>query len=103
MKIVRLNTLLTDLAPLMQEVQVITDGYLTDVKTIHCQRLEQVGTSPGHQPLLFYVNEQDHVIALHYARRLDLRKSICAIDYFPEHGPQELGKVSAKIQKALRK
>ncbi|ALI99921.1 hypothetical protein [Rufibacter tibetensis] len=103
MKVVQLNTLLTDLEPLMQEVQVIAGGYLTEEQTIFCQKLEQVGMSLGNQPLVFYVNEKDHVIAIHYARRLDLQKSICAIDYFPDHTPEEVSKVSDKIHEVLKK
>lgn len=103
MKVVQQNTLLTDLEPLMTEVKVITGGYLTDVQTIICQRMERLGVPAVDQAVEFYATEQDHVIAIHYARRLDLQKSICAIDYFPNHNAQEVSKVSDKILEVLRK
>ncbi|WP_181304086.1 hypothetical protein [Rufibacter sp. XAAS-G3-1] len=103
MKVVKQNTLLTDLKPLMTEVKVITGGYLTDVQTIICQRMELLGVPAVDQAVEFYATEKDHVIAIHYARRLDLQKSICAIDYFPDHTLQDVSKVSDKIMEVLRK
>ncbi len=94
---------MTDLKPLMVEVEVITGGYLTEEQTIFCQRLELVGVPSGEQPVEFYANENDHIFAFHYARRLDLQKAICGIDYFPEHSQQEVNKVSDLIQEAQRK
>ncbi len=103
MKEIALNTLLTDLEPLMLKVKVVTGGYLTEVQTLMCERLERLGVATGNQPLEFYCTEQDHVLAFHFARRLDLQKSICAIDYFPQHSPKEVSKVSDKLLEVLRK
>ncbi|RNI21765.1 hypothetical protein [Rufibacter latericius] len=103
MKVVQLHTLLTDLEPLMTEVQVLAGGYFTEEQTIFCERMERLGVPSVQQAVEFYSTEKDHVIAIHYARRLDLQKSICAIDYFPEHSPKEVIKVSDKILGALKK
>ncbi|WP_205499864.1 hypothetical protein [Rufibacter psychrotolerans] len=103
MKVVRVHTLLTDLEPLMEEVEVMTGGYLTEEQTIYCQRLELLGTPAGEPPVKFYVDENDRLFAFHYARRLDLQKAICAVDYFPHHCPGEVSKVSGLLLAAIRK
>ncbi len=87
----------------MLKVKVIAGGYLTEEQTIHCERLERLGASSLNLPLEFYITDQNHVLVLHYARRLDLQKSISAIDYFPEYTSQEIAKVSDIILEVLRK
>ncbi|MDB5263490.1 MAG: hypothetical protein JWQ14_2773 [Adhaeribacter sp.] len=102
MEVIKFNTLLSDLKPRMQQVAVITGGYVTEAKSIQCQILEQCATSGGYDKLLFYVNEKDQLISFHFARKLDLRMSVCAIDYFPDRGKADLEKVAAIILNQIK-
>lgn len=101
METIKFNTLLTELKPLMQNVAVVTGGYVTDKKLVQCQTLERCGTAGGTEKIDYYVNEKDQLFSIHYAHMLDLRVSVCAIDYFPDYSRNEVDKVAAIIQKEI--
>ena len=45
----------------------------------------------------YYVNENDQLISIHYAHMLDLRLSVCAIDFFSDYSRDEVEKAAAII------
>ena len=103
MEKIKFNTLLTDLKPLMQNVEVVIGGYVTDENSVRCKTLELCATSAGTEKVDYYVNEKDQLFSIHFARMLDLRLSVCAIDFFPDYSRNEINKVDAIIHKELKR
>jgi hypothetical protein len=103
MEIIKFNTLLSDMKPRMQNVSVVTGGYVTEEKILHCQTLERCATSAGTEKVEYYVNEKDQLFSFHYAHMLDLRLSVCAIDFFPEHASNAVEKVATIVLDEIKR
>ncbi|KAA5541673.1 hypothetical protein [Adhaeribacter rhizoryzae] len=89
--------------PSMQQVEVITSGYVTEEKTFYCHTLERCALSPGLEKVEYYVNEKDQLFSIHYAHMLDLRLSVCVIDFFPDYSRDEVDKAAAIILDEIRR
>ena len=103
MDVIKFNTLLSDIKPSMQNVAVITGGYVTEEKTLHCQTLERCASSAGNERVEYYVNEKDQLFSFHFAHMLDLRVSVCAIDFFPDYASSDVGKVAALVLDEIKR
>ena len=103
MEVIKFNTLFSDVKPLMQNVEIITGGYVTEEKSLKCQVLEHCATSGGNDKVEYYVNENDQLISIHFAHMLDLRMSVCAIDFFPDHAKNDVDKVAAIILSEIKR
>lgn len=102
MKVIKTGTLLKDLEPLLFDVEVVTGGYVTEVNVIKSSRLERFATSSGMDKIVFYINEKEQIFSLHFAHRLDLQESVCAIDYFTAYTREEVSKISDLLLNAIK-
>lgn len=103
METIKFNTLFSNMKPSMQQVEVITSGYVTEEKALYCETLERCASSPGLEKVEYYVNEKDQLFSFHYAHMLDLRLSVCAIDFFPDYSRNEVEKAAAIILNEIRR
>ena len=103
MEVIKINTLLSEMKPRMHNVEVITGGYVTEAKSIHCQALERFAASAGTEKVEYYINEKDQLFSIHYARMLDLRVSVCAIDFFPDQAKTDINKVATIIDEKIKR
>jgi hypothetical protein len=103
MAAIKVGTLLSDMKPVMYDLEIITGGYVTAVSSLHCERLEQFATSTGMDKIEYYFNEKGEIFTFHYAHMLNLQESICAIDYFPDYTQKEVNKISGVLMEAIKK
>jgi hypothetical protein len=103
MKVIRRNTSLGELEPLMYDVELKTSGYLTAEACFPCQALEKIATLQSQEKVVFYSNEKEQIFSIHFAHTLDLQHSICAIDYFPNHSKAQIVEIANLLLKAMKK
>jgi hypothetical protein len=103
MKVIKKNTSLKELEPLMHDVELKTSGYLTPEASFPCQALEKFATLQDQEKVVFYTNEKEQVFSIHFAHTLDLQQSICAIDYFPDYSKAQIVQIANLLLKAMKK
>lgn len=103
MTVVKVGTLLSEMKPVMYNLEIITGGYVTEISSFHCNRLERIATSSGMDKIEYCINEKGEIFTFHYAHMLNLQKSVCAIDFFPDYTQQEVNKISDVIMAAIKK
>jgi hypothetical protein len=103
MKVIEINTSLAEMEPLMYDVKLITQGYLTEAASFVCKAFEKFATLQSQEKVVFYANEKDQVFSIHFAHTLDLQNTICAIDYFPDHSKDEVVQIANLLLEAMKK
>jgi hypothetical protein len=103
MKVIEVNTSLAEMEAVMYDVELRTGGYLTEAASFFCRAFEKIATLQSQEKVAFYCNEKDQVFSIHFAHTLDLQHTICAIDYFPNHSPEEVVKIANLLLTAMKK
>ena len=103
MIVIKVGTLLTEMKPLMYNLEIVTGGYVTETSSFQCESLERFATSTGMDKIEYWVNEKSEVFTFYYAHMLNLQESICAIDYFPDYDQEEVNKISDVLTDAIKK
>ena len=103
MKVIKVGDLLSEMLPVMHNLEIITGGYVTEISSLLCERLERFATSTGMDKIEYYGNEKGEIFSFHYAHTLSLQESICAVDYFPDYNQAEVNKVSDILMQAIKK
>ncbi|WP_026461543.1 hypothetical protein [Adhaeribacter aquaticus] len=101
--ILKTNTSLAELDAELENVQVLAGGYVTEEMEVFCKTLSLFASSDSMGKIAFYENQEGHIFAFHYGYKLNLDKTIVAIDYFPEYSKQTINKVHDVLLKAIKK
>ncbi|WP_066836690.1 hypothetical protein [Rufibacter ruber] len=93
MKIIKPNMAVAELEPAMQDVMVLTGGYVTNEFPLPCRTLEKFASSANLVQIDFYLNEANQIITFHYGYRLSLDRTIRAIDCFTDFTTDQVNKI----------